>query len=157
MAKILGISDITVKQHLSYLEDAYLIKILPKFSEKSKEQINEKMKIYLLDPVLKKPFHSRTFDDKARDVENLILKNLPFNQQKFYLQKDSEIDFLVRNAGKTQLINSYYSSKINEREYAGFSEQKYRFKNPEKLIISRNIYQEKPILTVPLWAWLLFS
>jgi len=155
LAKILGVSDLTVKQYLSYLEGSFLIKILPQFSEKSKERLRRKMKIYLFDPVLKKPFFSRSFDDYARDVENLILRHFDYRAKNFYLLQNSEIDFRSEKDKKVWLVNSCYSNQINPREYEGFDEFENTAKAARKIIVSKNIYQKKPVLTVPLWAWLL--
>jgi predicted AAA+ superfamily ATPase len=83
------------------------------------------------------------------------LRHFDYRAKNFYLLQNSEIDFRSEKDKKVWLVNSCYSNQINPREYEGFDEFENTAKAARKIIVSKNIYQKKPVLTVPLWAWLL--
>jgi len=98
--KLFGItSDITIKNYITYLEQAYLVIGLNKFSFKSRERIRNR-KFYMVDTAFPSALNSLTGEDLGWKLENLVL--LELLRRKYESQYDIhfykthyEIDFVV--------------------------------------------------------------
>jgi len=161
----------TVQNYLRYLEEAYLVFPLNRFSFKAKESIKSPRKIYLVDNgfVLAKAFSFS--QDIGRLMENLVFVELlrrgyKLNQDIFYYQtrNKKEVDFVLRKgANIKELIQVCYKIsdvEIKEREVKSLIEASKELKCNNLLIITSDFEGEKKIKgkkikLISLWKWLL--
>ena len=105
----------TVEKYLAYLEEAFLIFRIPRFSKKIKNQIRSDKKIYCIDNGLISAKSFKIFDRPSNLYENVVAIKLwkRFSKDLFYYrssQGDYEVDFVIRKGNKiTQLIQVCYS------------------------------------------------
>lgn len=90
----LGISRITVKQYISFLEGTYFIKLVRPFSRNRDAEIRKMPKVYLCDSGLVNHFSKIS---EGNLFENNIFQNLRMRGEINYYQKKSgvEIDFIL--------------------------------------------------------------
>lgn len=117
IAKLLGLTDLTVKKYVDYLRQAFIIQLLTKFSFKSKERIRN-AKAYIVDPGLQN--NRENFFAAANigwRLENVVfielLRRCANNYLDLYYYKANprakEVDFVVCNQDKaTELIQVAY-------------------------------------------------
>ncbi len=117
LKNILGFNSIhTVQNYLQYLNDAYLIFCLNRYSTKVKEQINAPKKIYLVDNGFIEAKAFQVSKNWGKLIENLVfieLMNRGFkpNESLFYYQSTNqkETDFVLREGTKViELIQVSY-------------------------------------------------
>ena len=117
MAKLLDMTDPTVKKYVDYLRQAFVIQLLTKFSFKSKERIRN-AKVYIVDPGLQ---NNRENAFAAANLgwrlENVVFIELLRRCAKDFLDiyyykanpRAKEVDFVVCNQDKvTELIQVAY-------------------------------------------------
>lgn len=134
LAKRLGVSSVhTVRRYVSFLAEAYLVCLVPKFSFKSLER-QLSCKAYAIDPAFVY-LRSQTFPRENRGwaLENVVYLELRRrlgleSQTLFYLRQPGfEVDFLVSEAGRvTHLVQVTYdwrapSAKLRRRELGGLA------------------------------------
>lgn len=161
----------TLQNYLKYLEDAYLVFPLSRFSFKAKEQIKSPRKIYLVDNgfILAKSFQFSP--NLGKLMENLVFieilrRGYKINKDVFYHQTKNkkEIDFVLKKGmGVNALIQVCYDindAKTKTRELKGLIEASQELKCSNLLVITQDFEAEekikgKKIKYVPLWKWLL--
>jgi len=163
--KTLGIgSATTVSDYFSYMENAYLFFLLPKYNSSLKKQIQSNKKLYIIDNALAKHIGFSFSENNGKLLENLIFVELKRRgHELFYFQENGECDFLIREKGKiTNAIQVCYSlnDKNREREINGLLEAMKKFKLKSGLILTYDDEEiiKKDILSikvVPAWKWLL--
>ena len=103
MSKLLGMSDKTLKKYVGYLQQAFLIQLLPKFSYKSRERITGE-KAYIVDTGFENNRNnSMAGENLGRRLENVVyielLRRCSKNFQDVYYYKPTsrskEVDFVV--------------------------------------------------------------
>ncbi len=92
-------SDNTAKNYVSYLEEAWLMICLPKFSYKKQETLRYR-KIYVIDPAIANIIGNSPTPNKGRQLENLVFLELvrrrsSLNYELFYYKKQIEVDFVI--------------------------------------------------------------
>lgn len=116
----------TILEYFSYMQDAYLVQFIPKFSYSLQAQIRNPKKVYAIDLGLF-THNSITFtEEQGRRLENLVF--LHFRRQGkelFYFSEKNECDFIVFDKGKVQeAVQVCY--EVNEdnlkREIEGLTE-----------------------------------
>lgn len=158
----------TVKNYLSYLEEAYLLFQLSSFSFKLKERFKQPRKIYCIDTGLINALVPKFTQDYGRAMENLVFLELKRQNKEiyFYSQSNYEIDFLIREDLKIkQLIQVCYSMESGEtrkREIKALLKAAKGLKCSNLLIITWDEEREeeinsKTIKFCPLWKWLLIN
>jgi hypothetical protein len=166
IAKNIGMSNHSVKEFISYLEDAFLCFTVRFFSYSIKQTINiqKPVKIYCIDTGLREAIAYKVFQDESPKLaENLVFLTLKENGKEiFYWQGFHEIDFVIRNKDNSlTAINVTYTNNIPEREYKGFQELQESLpalKLKNQIIISEDVEQENKIIQIiPLWKWLNIS
>ncbi|MBI5417441.1 ATP-binding protein [Candidatus Poribacteria bacterium] len=172
MEKFLEISMDTIEKFSGYLEDAYLVFFVKRFSFKIKEQEKSPRKVYCIDTGLSNTVGFRFSENSGRLLENIVFLELKRKQSKnskieIYYWKDiqhREVDFVLKDGLKvTQLIQvccQLDNFKIRERETRSLIKAMDEFSIKEGLIISEDKEEElfiegKKIKIVPLWKWLL--
>ncbi|MCL4385259.1 MAG: ATP-binding protein [Cyanobacteria bacterium] len=164
-------STVTLQNYLNYLEEAFLIFILNRFSFKVKEQIKTPKKVYVVDngfcSLLSSPFSQ----DSGKLMENLVFveilrRGYKLNQDVFsYKTKNNkEVDFLLKKGIKIeQLIQVCYRIEemgTEERESKALIEASQDLSCNNLMVITwdretEKIIRGKKIVFMPLWKWLL--
>jgi len=149
---------------ISYFEDSYLLFIVPKFDYSIKKQIINPKKIYSIDNGLSNITSASFSEDKGKMLENLAFINLRKKHKEiFYFKEKNECDFVIKEGTKiTKAIQVCF--ELNEdnkkRELNGLSEATEKFNLNEGTILTYNqedeiTIQNKKIIVMPLWKWLL--
>ena len=155
-----GLSIDSIKDYISYLEDAFLIETLNYFSYSVKESIQMPKKSYTLDCGLRNIAGFKFSRDEGRLAENLVFVELKRRDKELYYWKNKgEIDFVIKNRDQTlTAINVCYSDEIEEREIKSLLEFKKEFKSKAKelVLLTKDIEKkEQGIRFIPLWKYLL--
>ncbi len=166
-------SEHTVKNYLGYLEEAYLIFMVKRFSFKSKEIEKSDRKVYLIDLGL---INSINVSGKGFIHENMVAlelkrKSLNSGREIFYYKNHPngyEADFVVReNFIITQIIQvcvNLTDAQTREREIRGLIYASKELNCTNLLIINSDEEKEeqaewygikRKIKFIPLWKWLL--
>ncbi|WP_456366551.1 ATP-binding protein [Thermococcus sp.] len=169
---VIGIGNVeTVKNYVEYLESAYLVFELPKFSFKPKEVLRGDRKVYAVDTGMVDTIVPKTSENIGRLMENAVFLELlrlrhyrkPSVEIYHYKDDKSEIDFVVKEGEKIGLIQVTYASgrdEIAEREVKGLFRAMELFHLRSGTLITWGYSGKieaggKSIDTVPLWKWLL--
>lgn len=107
LEKTLGISNVNISRYLNYLEEAFLISRISKFSYSVKKQIYNPDKIFSVDTGLANIAGFKFSQNKGRLLENIVNSRLAEQEGEVYYWKNkTEIDFLVfKNREIKKLIN----------------------------------------------------
>jgi predicted AAA+ superfamily ATPase len=183
LKNIFGIKDVhTLKNWISFLESAYLIFILERFSFKLKEQFIAPKKVYCIDTGLAGVIGYKLMEDKGKLMENLVAvellrrKSYWYNSWEIYYWKDhqqNEVDFVIKE-GKdvVQLIQVCYDIemyKTKEREIKSLLKASKELRCDNLTIINWDYYGEEEVQNqfeggkkskkfikfIPLWRWLI--
>ena len=163
-------STATLQNYLSYLEEAFLIFILNRFSFKIKEQIKTPKKVYLVDNGFCSITPSRFSQDFGRTMENLVFVEILRRGHKpnrdvfsYKTRNNKEVDFLLKKGiNIEQLVQVCYrieEVKTKERETRALIEASQDLDCNNLLIITwdretEEIIRGKRIIFKPLWKWL---
>lgn len=107
-------SENTVKNYVQYLEEAYLIACLPKFSFKKQESLRYR-KVYMIDTAFAAISGNQYSRNDGRLLENVVYLDLARKAEKsryelFYFKKLVEVDFVIyANREVKELIQVSYS------------------------------------------------
>lgn len=169
-------SKTTVENYLNYLEEAYLIFSLHRFSFKEKEIIKSPRKVYGIDTGLINAVASVFSENIGKFMENTVFLELArrykVNRELFYFQSKEgyEVDFLIKQGlNINQLIQVTYANSFDEidhREIRALLKAKELFKKykPRLTIITWDYEDEREISWfgkkgliefIPMWKWLL--
>ncbi len=172
LKNLLGFRSVfTVQKYVKYLEEAYLIFSLERFSWKKKAFLKAPRKVYVIDLGMKNALEGFSTEEIGRDMENLVflqlkVNGLAENKEIFYFkdQQGKEVDFVVKEGLRIkQLIQVTYASSLDEidkREINALIKASDLLKCKNLLIITWDYEDEKEIKGkkikfVPLWKWLL--
>ncbi|MHB1274616.1 MAG: ATP-binding protein [Candidatus Humimicrobiaceae bacterium] len=166
-------STVTLQNYIDYLEEAFLIFVLNRFSFKMKEQIKTPKKTYLIDSGFCSQVPQRFSQDSGRIMENLVFVEIlrrGYKQDRdvfFYKTKNNkEVDFLLKKGIEIeQLLQVCYRMddiKTKDRECKALIEAGKDLNCSNLLVITwdkeaEEIMHGKKIKFVPLWKWLLTS
>ncbi len=165
IAKVVGLSLDSVERISSYMQEAYLIYFINKFSYSLKKQEINPRKVYCIDPGLINIVGFRFIENLGRLYENLVFLSLMQNgKEVYYYRERGECDFIIKEKQKIiQLIQVCYN--INDldtkrREIESLLEASAELKCNNLLIITDEEEKEekvkgKKIKFIPLWKWLL--
>jgi len=161
----------TTEKYTKYLEDAYLIFSLFRYSPKSVQRIKSPKKVYVVDNGFVSAKAIQHSPDKGKLMENLIFTELVKrgvkpNQELFYYKtrNDREVDFVVKKGTEiTELIQVCCEAKnpaVEEREVKALVEANNELKTKKMTVLTwdekREIKKEGNIIKFrPLWEWLL--
>jgi len=169
LKKIFGLgSENTAKKYVHYLEEAYLMACLPKFSFKKQENLRYR-KIYIIDTAFAGISGKNYSPNAGRLLENVVYLDLArkadlFRYELFFYKKLVEVDFVIyANRKVTELIQVAYSladQKTIKREIRALLSAA-RELSAEKLTIvtleeKNEIHEEDMTINViPVTEWLL--
>ena len=162
-------SVVTVQNYTSYLEEAFLIFILNRFSFKIKEQIKTAKKIYLVDNGFISAKAFQFSQDFGRLMENLVFveltkRGLKPNENIFYYKtkNQKEIDFVIKEGLKIkeliQVVYQFSNPDIQKREIKALIEGGKELNCNNLTVITWDTEEElkdQKIKATPLWKWIL--
>ncbi len=86
----------TIIEYLSYLEDSYLLHLIPKFSYSLRKQIANPRKVYSIDTGMITVNSGSFTDDNGRILENLVYLHLRRSYKDiYYFSEKRECDFIL--------------------------------------------------------------
>ncbi len=116
----------TILEYFAYMEDAYLVQFVPKFSYSLKTQIRNPKKVYVIDLGIFTHNSIVFTDDFGRRLENLVfLHYRGLGKQLYYFREKKECDFVVFNKEMPEeaIQVCYHFTEDNlQRETAGLLE-----------------------------------
>lgn len=164
-------SATTTEKYIKYLEEAYLIFSLLRYSPKSSERIKSPRKVYAVDNGFIKAKAIQHSPDKGKLMENLVFTELVKrgvkpNREIFYYKtrNDREVDFVVKKGTEvTELIQVCYdltNPDVEQRETKALFEASEELKVKKLTVLTRDEKREvkkdgSVIQFKPLWEWLL--
>lgn len=170
LAKIAGATTKTAEKYVSYLEEAFIIFRVGRFSWKLKEQFSWNKKAYCVDSGMALARSFSVSPDLGRLYENAVAAELKRRRAEFYYWKNQshEVDFVIKEGSAIgELIQVCYDEsdpKTKERETRALlaAGKELSCKNL-KVITSDYEAEEKVswfgasgiVKYVPLWKWLL--
>ena len=165
--KIIGLgSSTTVKDYFDYLENSFLVFLIPKFDYSLRKQIYYNKKVYCIDNGLAKYLGFRITPDSGKLLENMVFIELKRKGKEIYYYSDKkECDFVIKHitANINEAIQVCYelTRENREREVQGLIEAMNKFKLKKGLILTYDQEEEiklnknKKIIIKPVWKWLL--
>lgn len=165
LSKEIGISEHTLKKYTGYLEDAYLILSVKKFSPKPLEIEKSIRKYYAIDTGYIRVKGLSSSRDIGLLMENLAAVELKRRGREFYyylLKERNEIDFVIReNREITEVIQvTYDKDGIRDREET-MGLETARELGAKKLTLITWFHESEETKTgikvhyIPIWKWLL--
>ncbi len=143
VAKSVGLkSSETVKDYISYLEETYLVGLLPKYDVKVGEQIKSPKKIYFIDNALVGIIGFSFSGNEGSRLENAVYIELRRRgKELFYHNDGNECDFIVREGLRIteayQVCVSMQEEKTRQRELEGIRSAMKAYSLSEGYIITR--------------------
>ncbi len=174
IAKFLKISPDSVERFSGYLEQAYALSFLKRFSFKVKEQEKSPRKVYAVDTGLCNAVGFRFSENPGKLAENIVFLELKRRQlddpqfEIFYWKdgQEREVDFVIKHGlkvnGLIQVCWDTTALKTREREIRSLLKASEEFALNKALVITDDEESEEKIKGtsikyIPLWKWLLFD
>lgn len=157
----------TVENYTEYLNEAFLIFNIERYSHKVKEQMRSPKKVYAYDTGMINAVKFKTAPDTGRLIENLVAIELLRRKKEFYCYKTKdgkEVDFAVKEGLKlSQLIQvcyevDHYMTKKRETHALLKAAGESKCKNLTVLtwdFEAKEAVEELEIHYQPLWKWLI--
>ena len=166
LAKVIGVKNATtVKQYLGFLQDAYMLGLVPKYDVSVKKQLHNPKKVYGIDLGLMRQLSFQHSENQGRLLENLVFLELKRQSKTvYYHHNKSECDFIIKDKNNiTQAIQvcwSMYDDKTKQREINGLLDAMSAYQLKEGIILTedesdRIVIDDKIINIMPVWLWLL--
>lgn len=164
LRKRLNIPSVTtVSDYINWLQNSYLIFLLPRFSYSPKSSMVNPKKVYAIDNGLINANTLSKSDDMGRLLENMVFLHLRrTGKQLFYFKEKGECDFVTFKDKTCQdLIQVCVSVNHDNkhREINGLMEALTFFKKNNGTIITLNQedtlkFENKTISLIPAFKWL---
>lgn len=121
IAELLGVSDHTIDTYCGYLQEAFLLLALKKFSYKSRERIRDS-KIYVIDNAfISNRTNTFSTENLGWRLENAIYIELLYRASKrfadvfYYRDRTFEVDFIVAKDGVVEELYQVCYDMTNEK------------------------------------------
>jgi predicted AAA+ superfamily ATPase len=156
----------TISAYLFYLESAFLISVLRKYSRGGMSRAKSWPKIHLQDPAVTGSMLNLGNEVLTRPgilgrlaegiVANFLLREgLPVF---YWRQRDKEVDIILERKGKILPVEVKYASPVDRRELSGLRSFQTRYGTQWALIITEDEFRiEDNIVYLPLWLFLLMN
>lgn len=153
----------SIIDYIFYLENAYLIFTVPRFSYSYKQQQVSPKKVYSIDNGFSYNNSSSFSKDKGKMLENVVFLALRRTYKDiFYVQEKRECDFIIKEKEKiTQAFQVCFdfNEETKEREINGLMFALKEFKLDKGIILTYNqedsfVVEGKKIVVKPAWKWL---
>jgi uncharacterized protein len=164
LRKLLNIaSTTTVSDFVGWLQDSYLLFLVPRFSYSVKTMMVNPKKVYAIDTgLVKKNSLSRT-EDFGRLLENIVYLHLRRKKGAiYYFKEKNECDFIVLNKSKFEVaiqVCADINTDNKERELNGILEALQFFNAECGTIVTLDqedklIIDGKTVNLIPVWKYL---
>lgn len=166
LAKVIGVKNATtVKQYLGFLQDAYMLSLVPKYDVSVKKQLLNPKKVYGIDLGLMRQISFQSSEDQGRLLENLVFLELKRQAKRvYYHHNKSECDFVIKEKNSIvqaiQVCWSLYDDKTKQREVNGLLDAMTAYQLKEGFILTEDEsdsfeIDDKIITIMPVWLWML--
>lgn len=172
LANILGFkSDITLDRYLGYLNKAYLLFSLNRYSAKPGVRLKSPKKVYVVDNGFMTTKAVQHSPNNGKYLENLVFTELikrgsESNREIFYYKtrNDREVDFVLRKGTETvELVQVAYeisNSDVEQREVKALTEASQELNVFDLTVLTWDDEREvekdgRTVKFKPLWKWLL--
>ena len=172
LANILGFkSDITLDRYLGYLNEAYLLFSLKRYSAKPGVRLKSPKKVYVVDNGFMTAKAVQHSPNNGKYLENLVFTELikrgnEPNREVFYYKtrNDREVDFVLRKGAEiTELVQVAYeinNSDALQREVKALTEASQELNVSHLIVLTWDDEREmekdgKVVKFKPVWKWLL--
>lgn len=156
----------TVKNYIHYLENAYLIFAVDRFSFSVSQQTTSQKKVYAIDTGLVKHIAFQFSKKQGRYLENIVYLELRRRYKEIFYYKTEnnlEVDFLIREGTKIELLiqvtESLYDPNTREREYKALIKAMDELNVEKGLVLTQDDEPADPsypqIEVVAIYKWLL--
>jgi len=155
----------SIKEYFGYLENSYLLFLVPRFDYSLKRQIYTGKKVYFIDPGLAQTVGFRSSQDRGRLLENIVYLELKRRERDIYYHKiKKECDFIIKEGlnivEAIQVTKSLIDAKTRKRELSGLLEAMDTHDLEEGLILTEDEEERveengRKIDILPVWKWLL--
>lgn len=146
-------SSNTIQKWIYYLEEAYVIDQIQRYSTRAKKELEQSKKLYNCDVSLNSIRCISNRYDLTHNLENIVYNELLYMgySVKVYDNRGREIDFIAERSGKKYFIQVAYSvteDKAYEREFSAFNsltqlDRKMIITNDEIDYSTSNVYHIK--------------
>lgn len=165
ISKAFGFDTVTASEYTMMLQDAFLIKEIPRYHNNLKIQSRDPRKVYTIDTGFRTVGARSVSDDTGKLLENIVLiELLRRNKQVYYFKEVQEVDFILVDRYKAtdaiQVCDSnLLEEKLWKREIKALNEALTALNLNQGLIISKdreeNIsIEDKLIRIIPAHKWL---
>jgi predicted AAA+ superfamily ATPase len=165
LSKVLGVSVDTVREYLGWLETAFMISPVEKWTTSHSEKVYSQKKIYLWDNGVRTVFTGE--GDEGSRAENAVFMELKRRKIPcgYYAESELEVDFVTGSVENPVPIEVKYVSEFDwkDKRYNGVRLFLRRFPAAKKaLLISKSVETgmtvgDVELHVVPLWKFLLNS
>ncbi|GAB3024058.1 ATP-binding protein [Niabella terrae] len=133
-------STSTVTEYLAYMEDSYLLYLVPRFDYSPRKQLVNPRKVYAIDTGLAKANSTSFSGDEGRLFENMVFLHLRRRyKQLYYFSGKGECDFLAVEKGAVvkavQVCYDLHTDNL-DRELNGLKEALQFFKLKEGVLVT---------------------
>lgn len=163
LANTLGISVDTVKNYIEYMENAFLVKKMNKWSTSYRQKVYSQKKIYLLDTGLKTLLTGE--EDLGFKAENAVFVQFLRRGQEvgYFAESQKELDFVVGDYENPLPVEVKYVDdlKFEDKRLMGLRFFLKKFTKIKRArVITRSVekkedFQGTEIEMIPLWQFLL--
>ena len=153
----------TLMDYISYLQEAYTVFTTPIYRNSVREEQRNPKKLYAIDNGFKKLFSISLSDDYSKLYENMAFLHLRRKSREiYYFKQTQEVDLYIREDNE-YLVNVSYAiedEKTLQREVKALLEGMEYFKLDSSYLVTANRdetieIEEKKIVVIPMWKWLL--
>ncbi len=122
LARILSLPVESVRQYVSYMEEAYLVHTVYRKTRTLNERIKSNRKVYIADVGIRNILVG--FKDKGAIFENLVFLSLRDRNPMYYQEGRSEIDFVFGDTA----VECKYKEKVRDDELEALAASPFRKK-----------------------------
>lgn len=131
LSKIININDVTLKEYVQAMQDAFLIYEVQQFAYKIKQQLSSKRKLYAIDNGLINAISLNFSENKGKLFENLVFSEIrkTTRGEVFLYNETKECDFMIKQDNTIIAVQAAYELNLlnKDREFAGLLHVKEKF------------------------------
>ena len=154
----------TVLDYMAYMENAYLLFSIPRFSFSYRSQLVNPKKVYCVDLGLQSILSPSFSEDRGHRLENLVFVELYRQGREIYYYNNNghECDFVVCDNQKPELLIQVCEEVVTDnqdREYGGLVAAMKELQVDKGVILTMNqsdmaCIDGYSIETIPVWKWI---
>ena len=154
----------TVLDYMAYMEIAYLLFSIPRFSFSYRSQLVNPKKVYCVDLGLQSILSPSFSEDRGHRLENLVFVELYRQGREIYYYNNNghECDFVVCENQKPELLIQVCEEVVTDnqdREYGGLVAAMKELQVDKGVILTMNqsdmaCVDGYSIETIPVWKWI---